>query len=58
MWAPTHLQAFEETLDAWMAEFHTYLSMDTPPALEETDPDKQGVLDGVKATVRGVTEQS
>jgi hypothetical protein len=45
------LQAFEETLDAWMAEWHTYLSLDVP-GLAESDPDKESVLDSVKATVR------
>ena len=44
------MQTFEETLDAWMAEFHTYLSLDAP-ALMEADPDKQSVLDAVKAMV-------
>lgn len=34
-----------------MAEFHTYLCLEAP-ALVEADPDKQSVLDGVKATVR------
>lgn len=49
---PAHcvLQTFEETLDAWMAEFHTFLCLDVP-ALVEADPDKQSVLDGVKAQV-------
>ena len=47
----SYLQAFEETLDAWMAEWHTYLSLEAP-GLDESDPDRQSVLDAVKATVR------
>ena len=43
--------AFEETLDAWMAEFHTLLGVSIP-ALAETDPEKESVVDGVKAAVR------
>lgn len=35
-----------------MAEFHTYLTHDSP-ALAESDPEKQSVVDGVKAQVRG-----
>ncbi len=34
-----------------MAEFHTYLTYDSP-ALAESDPEKQSVVDGVKAQVR------
>jgi exportin-2 (importin alpha re-exporter) len=48
--SPGLTDAFEETLDAWMAEFHTYLTYDSP-ALAESDPDKQSVVDGVKAQV-------
>lgn len=44
------LQAFEDTLDAWMAEFHTFLTLDAP-ALAEADPEKESVVDGVKAQV-------
>ena len=45
-------QQFEETLDAWMAEWHTYLCLDAP-ALAESDPDMQSVLDAAKAQVGG-----
>ncbi|GAB4819020.1 hypothetical protein N2152v2_006066 [Parachlorella kessleri] len=48
--SPGLTEAFEETLDAWMAEWHTYLSLEAP-ALDESDPDRQSVLDSVKATV-------
>ena len=36
-----------------MAEWHTYLSYDAPAgaALAEADPDKEGVVEGVKAQV-------
>jgi hypothetical protein len=47
------LQEFENSLDAWMAEFHTYMTLDCPPALAESDPEKQSVVDAVKATVGG-----
>ena len=47
------LQEFESSLDAWMAEFHTYMTLDCPPALAESDPEKQSVVDAVKATVGG-----
>ena len=33
-----------------MAEFHTYLTYDSP-ALAESDPEKESVVDGVKAQV-------
>jgi hypothetical protein len=36
-----------------MAEFHTYMTLDCPPALAESDPEKQSVVDAVKATVGG-----
>ena len=37
-------------LDQWMAEFH-YLLTYTNPALAETDPEKESVVDAVKAAV-------
>jgi hypothetical protein len=40
----------DSQLDAWMEAFNTYLTMDIP-GLEESDPDKEGALDGVKAAV-------
>lgn len=40
----------EDTLKGWFAEFHTYLAYDNP-ALADKDPDKQSVLDAVKAAV-------
>ena len=42
-------QEFEKTLDAWMAEFHTYWR--SPIALPETDPEKETAVDAVKAAV-------
>lgn len=33
-----------------MAELHTYLTYDSP-ALAESDPEKESVVDGVKAQV-------
>ena len=48
------VQAFEETLDAWMAEWHTYLTFDAPASLAEADPEKESVVDGVKAQVCGL----
>lgn len=47
---PWMVQEFEKTLDAWMAEFHTYLAL-SPPALPETDPEKETVIDAVKGAV-------
>lgn len=44
------LQLMDSQLDAWMEAFNTYLTMDIP-GLEESDPDKEGALDGVKAAV-------
>ena len=37
-------------LDQWMAEFH-YLLTYTNPALAESDPEKESVVDAVKAAV-------
>ncbi|PSC72253.1 Exportin-2 [Micractinium conductrix] len=48
--SPGLTDAFEDTLDAWMAEFHTFLTLDAP-ALAEADPEKESVVDGVKAQV-------
>lgn len=48
--SPGLTDAFEDTLDAWMAEFHTYLTFEAP-GLAETDADKESVVDGVKAAV-------
>lgn len=47
---PPTPQAFEESLDAWMAEWHTYLTLDAP-GLADSDPEKESVVDGVKAQV-------
>jgi hypothetical protein len=44
------VQLMDSQLDAWMEAFNTYLTMDIP-GLEESDPDKEGALDGVKAAV-------
>lgn len=52
--SPGLTEAFEETLDAWMAEFHTYLTFESPllpPVLPDADADQASVLDGVKAGV-------
>lgn len=43
-------QEFEAVLDQWMAEFHYLLTYDNP-ALAESDPEKESVVDGVKAAV-------
>jgi hypothetical protein len=45
------LQAFEDTLDGWMSEFHTFLTYDNPLAAA-ADEDSEGELDALKATVR------
>lgn len=44
-------QLFEGQLDAWMAEFHQYLSLPDNPALAESDPEKEGVMDAVRSAV-------
>ena len=49
--SPGLTEAFEDTLDAWMDTFHKYLVLETPPALKESDPDKEGVVEGVKAAI-------
>eukprot|EP00887_Chlorella_sp_A99_P002133 scaffold21.g2133.t1 len=41
--SPGLTEAFEETLDAWMAEFHTYLTFESPllpPVLPDADADQ------------------
>ncbi|KAL4452248.1 hypothetical protein ABPG75_007910 [Micractinium tetrahymenae] len=48
--SPGLTDAFEETLDSWMAEWHTYLTLEAP-SLAEADPEKQSVVDAVKAGV-------
>lgn len=40
-------QLFENQLDAWMAEFHHYLTYGHP-GLAESDPEKEGVLEGLQ----------
>ncbi|KAG2501736.1 hypothetical protein HYH03_000236 [Edaphochlamys debaryana] len=42
--------ATEQELGFWMDEMHRLLTYENP-ALDETDPDKEGVLDGVKCAV-------
>lgn len=44
-------QAFEETLDEWMSQFHGLLNLEAP-GVAERDPEKEGVLDALKAAVR------
>ena len=44
------MQAFEDTLGRWMAQFHSLLTYDNA-ALAEPAQDKEGVLDAVKAAV-------
>ena len=44
------LQEFENVLDTWMEEFHFYLTYDNA-ALAEKDPDKESIVDAVKAAV-------
>jgi exportin-2 (importin alpha re-exporter) len=41
----------ESQLDAWMAEFHTFLTLPEPPSLAEPDPTKEAPLDALKAAV-------
>ncbi|KAI3438113.1 hypothetical protein D9Q98_000554 [Chlorella vulgaris] len=48
--SPGLTEAFEDSLDAWMAEWHTYLTLDAP-GLAEADPEKESVVEGVKAQV-------
>ena len=44
------MQEYEAVLDKWMAEFH-YLLTYSNPALAESDPEKESVVDAVKAAV-------
>ena len=48
--SPGLTQAFEDTLDAWMAEFHALLTFETA-AVGERDAEKEGVLEACKASV-------
>lgn len=48
--SPGLTDAFEETLPGWMAAFHALLVLDAPAAAEP-DPEKEGALDGLKATI-------
>lgn len=48
--SPGLTDAFEETLDDWMSEFHALLVLEVP-RLAEKDPEKESVLDSMKATV-------
>ncbi|KAJ7514727.1 hypothetical protein O6H91_23G056900 [Diphasiastrum complanatum] len=41
---------FEDHLDEWMGEFHKYLTY-TNPLLKETDPEKESVVDQLKAAI-------
>lgn len=47
---PFTSQDFENTLDAWMAEFHTLLTFEASLP-QGSDPDKENELDAVKAAV-------
>lgn len=49
--SPGLTQDFEDTLDDWMDNFHKYLVIETPPALVESDPDKEGVVEAVKGAI-------
>ena len=44
------MQMMEGQLDEWMGQFHIFLTMEQP-AVAESDPDKEGILDAVKAAV-------
>ena len=44
------MQEYEAVLDQWMAEFH-YLLTYNNAALAESDPEKENVVDAVKAAV-------
>lgn len=44
-----HSQLIESQLDQWMAEFHTFLAFPDNPALAESDPEKESVLDAVRS---------
>lgn len=50
--SPGLTDAFEETLQDWMAEFYALLTLDAP-SVAERDPDRESVVDALKATVRG-----
>lgn len=47
---PACKQAFEDTLGAWMAQFHSLLTYSNA-ALAEPAPDREGTLDAAKASV-------
>jgi hypothetical protein len=44
------VQDFENTLDAWMAEFHTLLTFEAVLP-QGSDPDKENELDAAKSAV-------
>jgi hypothetical protein len=44
-------QEFEAVLDAWMGEFHYYLTYENPSLAEGTDADAESPVDAVKAAV-------
>ncbi|GAX80072.1 hypothetical protein CEUSTIGMA_g7510.t1 [Chlamydomonas eustigma] len=46
--APGLTPLMEGQLDSWMAEFHTFLVYENP-VLDESDPEKESVLDSVKS---------
>ncbi|EIE27359.1 Cse1-domain-containing protein [Coccomyxa subellipsoidea C-169] len=48
--SPGLTEDFENVLDTWMEEFHFFLTYDNP-ALAEKDPDKESIVDAVKAAV-------
>lgn len=48
---PCSPQLFEGQLDAWMAEFHTFLTLPDMPALVESDTEKESVVDAVRCAV-------
>ncbi|KAG1661631.1 hypothetical protein FOA52_002861 [Chlamydomonas sp. UWO 241] len=48
--APGLTPLIEGQLDQWMAEFHTLLGYENP-ALDESDTEKEGIVDAVKSAV-------
>lgn len=48
---PVLVQDFENTLDAWMAEFHKLLVYQNPGLAEKPSSDKPSAVDAVKAAV-------
>ncbi|CAI5953901.1 unnamed protein product [Closterium sp. NIES-65] len=43
-------EVFEDHLQEWMGEFHKYLTYENP-LLNEKDPEKEGILDQLKAAI-------